>query len=102
MNESPAGIHRSVAQLDEYLRVSRMLLQVLAANGRSARVVEKRIGFGSHPQQFVVLHYGLEMVGQRKPIIYFLHGGGWGHGNAGLFRFVGRFFAQAGYPAIMG
>src|SRR5512139_3217274 len=102
MNDSFTGLERSLAQLDEYLRVSGMLLKVFAANERRAQVVEKRIGFGTHPQQFVVLHYCLDMVGARKPIVYFLHGGGWGHGNAGLFRFIGRFFAEAGYPAIMG
>lgn len=102
MNDPLAGVPRMLSQLEEYLRVSGMLPRLFLANERRSQVVENRATFGTQRQQFVVLHYRPEMVGQRKPIIFFLHGGGWGHGNAGLFRFIGHFFAQAGYPVILG
>lgn len=102
MDTSLTGLERSLAQTEEYLRVSRMLLKVIAANGRASPAVEQKMRFGPHPQQYIVLHYPSEAVGAGKPIIFFLHGGGWGHGNAGLFRFVGRFFAERGYPVVIG
>ncbi|HEY5901424.1 MAG TPA: alpha/beta hydrolase [Anaerolineales bacterium] len=102
MDTSLTGIERSLAQTEEYVRVSRMMVKVIAANARLSPVVEKKVRFGAHRQQYVVLHYPRQAVGARKPIIFFLHGGGWGHGNAGLFRFIGRFFAERGYPAIIG
>ena len=88
--------------IEEYLRVSRMLLMIMAANERNSRVIEKKEKFGPHPQQFVVLHYRRESIHQNNPMIFFLHGGGWGHGNAGMFRFIGRFFVEAGYPVVLG
>jgi acetyl esterase/lipase len=102
MDDPLTGMQKTISQLEEYLRVSGMLSKLFLANERRSQVVEKRVRFGAHRQQFVVLHYRLEMAGQGKPIIFFLHGGGWGHGNAGLFRFIGRFFSQAGYPVILG
>jgi acetyl esterase/lipase len=89
-------------QMDEYLRVSRMLAGIAWANERPSQVVETRLNFGAHPQQFVVLHYPRDPLCRKKPLIFFLHGGGWGHGNPSMFRFIGRFFAEAGYPAILG
>ncbi len=89
-------------RFEETLRVSRIMLMIVAANERRGRTVEKKIKFGSHPQQFLVLHYPAKAAPQKKSVLFFLHGGGWGHGNPGMFRFIGRFFAEAGYPVILG
>ncbi len=89
-------------QLDETLRVSRIMLMVVAANERRSPTVEKRLKFGTHPQQYLVLHYPRQAAPLTKPLLFFLHGGGWGHGNPAMFRFIGRFFAEAGYPVILG
>ncbi|HEY2980151.1 MAG TPA: alpha/beta hydrolase [Anaerolineales bacterium] len=89
-------------QAEEYLRVSRMLTKIAWANERRSEVVEKKLAFGAHPQQFLVLHYRRPPVSPDPPLIFFLHGGGWGHGNPSMFRFIGRFFAEAGYPVILG
>lgn len=89
-------------QLDESLRVSRIMLMILAANERRGHTVEIKRKFGVHSHQYVILHYPVEAVQQKKPILFFLHGGGWGHGNPSVFRFIGRFFAEAGYPVIIG
>jgi acetyl esterase/lipase len=91
-----------VWQLDETLRVSRIALMVAAANQRRSHTVEMRLKFGAHPQQFIVIHYPRQPAPPKKPLLFFLHGGGWGHGNPGMFRFIGRFFAEAGYPVILG
>ncbi len=89
-------------QIDETLRVSRIMLMIVAANERRGHTVEKKIKYGRHPRQFLVLHYPRESLHQNRPLLFFLHGGGWGHGNPGMFRFIGRFFAEAGYPVILG
>jgi acetyl esterase/lipase len=89
-------------QLDEYLRVTLMLARLWWANERPSDIVEERLKFGPHPNQYAVLHYQRDPLRRKGPLVFFLHGGGWQHGNAGLFRFVGRFFAQAGYPALIG
>src|SRR3990172_1349923 len=102
MNTHITGFRRTLWQWDEYLRVSRMLVRIAIANERHALSVEKKIKFGSHPNQYVILHYHRDFIGQNKPIIFFLHGGGWGRGNPSLFRFIGHFFIGAGYPVILG
>jgi acetyl esterase/lipase len=89
-------------QLDEYLRVSGMLPRVAWANERRSEASEQKLKFGAHPSQYVVLHYPANRHHRMKPVIFFLHGGGWGYGNPSLFRFIGRFFAESGYPAILG
>lgn len=89
-------------QVDETLRVSRMLTRILQANERRSDAAEQKLKFGAHPAQYVVLHYPRDPLRRKKALIFFLHGGGWGHGNPSLFRFVGRFFAEAGYPVILG
>ncbi len=34
-------------------------------------------------------------------MVFFTHGGGWNMGNPTQYRFVGRFFAQLGFPTIL-
>jgi acetyl esterase/lipase len=88
-------------QLEEYLRVSAMFLDVMIENERRGNWIEERLKFGAHPHQYLLFLRPREMRPQ-KPLVYFLHGGGWGHGHPALFRFIGHFFARAGYPVILG
>lgn len=37
----------------------------------------------------------------RRPLIVFVHGGGWRRGHPKYFRFVGRFLARHGYPVLL-
>lgn len=88
-------------QLEEYMRVSAMMAKIAIANERFSRVREERLKFGKHRQQYVLLFHKRDFD-KTKPLIFFLHGGGWGHGRPAMFRFIGRFFAEAGYPVILG
>jgi acetyl esterase/lipase len=35
------------------------------------------------------------------PVVLFVHGGGWQHGDASWHRFVGRAFASSGFAALV-
>lgn len=37
----------------------------------------------------------------RRPVIVFVHGGGWNSGNPGDYHFLGRTFARAGYVVVL-
>lgn len=88
-------------QLEEYLRVSALLLDVFVKNNWRGQWSEKRLRFGAHPSQYLLFYQPRDPVPD-KPLIFFLHGGGWGHGHPAMFRFIGHFFARAGYPVILG
>ncbi len=89
-------------QLQEYLRVSLMLFKLMVANERRANLREEKLAYGLNRQQYILFIYPKNKNARRKTLIFFLHGGGWGHGNPSMFRFIGRFFAEAGYPVILG
>jgi acetyl esterase/lipase len=89
-------------QLEEYVRVSGMLLKLLLANERRSRIIEKKVRFGRNEQQYILFLFPRKPSTKKKPLIFFLHGGGWGHGQPRMFRFIGRFFARAGYPVALG
>jgi acetyl esterase/lipase len=89
-------------RLEEYVRVSGMLLKLVLANERRSRILEEKLRYGRNPQQFILLFCPRDSAHRLRPLIFFLHGGGWGHGNPRMFRFIGRFFARAGYPVVLG
>ena len=89
-------------QLEEYLRVSLMLFKLMVANERRVNLREEKLAFGQNRQQYILFIHPKNKDTRRKTLIFFLHGGGWGRGNPGMFRFIGRFFAEAGYPVILG
>ncbi len=101
MSTHVTGFKKALWQWDEYLRVLHMSIRIAVANTRH-RTIEEKLKFGPHPNQYIVLHYKHELIGQNKPIVFFLHGGGWSRGNPGIFRFLGHFFVEAGYPVILG
>ncbi|MEW6404903.1 MAG: alpha/beta hydrolase [Chloroflexota bacterium] len=102
MNNHLTGFRRTLWQWDEYLRVARLVVRLLIANQHHTGSVEEKIEFGSHRRQYTVLHYHEEFIGQNRPVVFFLHGGGWHWGNPDLYRFVAHFFVKAGYPVILG
>jgi len=89
-------------QFEEYVRVSGMLLKILLANERRSRIIEEKLRFGRSPQQYILFFYPRKPPSKKRPLIFFLHGGGWVHGQPRMFRFIGRFFARAGYPVVLG
>jgi len=89
-------------QLEEYMRVSGMLLKILLANERRSRIIEEKLRFGRSAHQYILFFFPRKPSTRMRPLIFFLHGGGWVHGQPRMFRFIGRFFARAGYPVVLG
>ncbi|MCX7745755.1 MAG: alpha/beta hydrolase [Clostridia bacterium] len=68
---------------------------------KSTRISQEKLYYGPHPQQYMLLFYDTGSKIQRKNSIFFVHGGAWCLGNPTLFRFIGRYFASLGFPAIL-
>jgi len=86
-------------QISEYLSLVYLFPMVAAANVRRTRVVEERIPFGPHPQQYVLFCRPPER--EAGALLFFAPGGGWRTGSPSSFRFIGRFFAEQGFPTVL-
>ena len=62
---------------------------------------ETRIDFGKDPQQHILIIQPPANVPTQKKAVFFSHGGGWKMGSPEQYKFVGRFFANLGYPTIL-
>lgn len=90
-------------RFSEYLHIPEIAIAALL-DRISHRIPASIVKFGSDSHQVA---YFLrprpspsdEPVG--KPIVIFIHGGGWRRGHPRFFRFVGRFFARLGYPCLI-
>ena len=65
-------------------------------------IKELLIPFGAHPQQKALLLWPSQAAARRRTLIYFIHGGGWSSGGPQLFRFIGHFFVELGFPTLLG
>lgn len=70
------------------------------------RLPASRLEYGPDPHQ--VAYYlrpaadGSEGEARpRRPLIVYVHGGGWRRGHPSQFRFVGRYFARLGYSVLI-
>lgn len=62
-------------------------------------ILPQKLTFGEEKDQYI-LHFAPQKAAKR-PVIFYLHGGGWNSGNPLFFRFIGQRFAQEGYHCIM-
>lgn len=58
-----------------------------------------RVNYGKHNQQYLLYFKPEDKLADC--LLFFIHGGGWRMGNPKLFKFVGNFFAQHGFPTIL-
>ena len=86
-------------QLEEDLGLLPLFPRVLWANFRPVKT--EKIRFGPHSHQYVLWCEPPEDVARRSTGIVFAHGGGWRMGNPREFRFVGKFFADLGFPTLL-
>ena len=86
-------------QIIEYLSLIYLFPMVAAANVKRTRVVEEHIPFGPHPQQYVLFCRPPER--EAGALLFFAPGGGWRMGSPSSFRFIGRFFAELGFPTVL-
>jgi acetyl esterase/lipase len=91
-----------VWELEEYLEYPALAAAIAHASLRRTGTQEHEVVFGPHPHQHVLLYLPGEGTIRRNSLVYFVHGGGWRTFGPEYFRFVGRFFARRGFPALLG
>ena len=57
--------------------------------------------YGPLPAQRIDVIVPAASTPQPRPVVVFIHGGGWNSGSPGDYRFVGRALARAGYVAVL-
>lgn len=61
-------------------------------------VQKEEVYYGEHPKQYYRLYRG---ESTSKPIIFFIHGGGWWHGSPRVLGAIAKFFHKRGYTIVM-
>ena len=89
-------------QIEENLSLFPLSIKVLRAVFKRTDIIEEKIPFGDHRQQYTLLFHPTTSAPKRNMLIYFLHGGGWRNGDPWSFHFIGQFFARLGYPTVLG
>lgn len=85
----------------QYLTQPLLALELAYANRRRARGVEERmLRYGKADSQFIELFLPPKAKAADR-LVFYINGGGWSGGNVRGARFVGRFFAEAGYPTAV-
>ena len=87
-------------ELGEYLSYPRLFYQLYRANNRPhPNIKEEKIPYGPASEQYIITFYPTDSQ-LKDQAIYFIHGGGWRIGSPSMFKFIGYFFAQLGYPTV--
>jgi acetyl esterase/lipase len=89
-------------QIGEFTALASLGASIQQANDATFDGAEARVNYGNDPQQYALVFTPPANVPRKASTVFFLHGGGWSMGNPSMYRFVGRFFAQIGYPTILG
>lgn len=84
---------QSVATLD---RIDKFL------SSSDVELVEGPVSFGEHGAQRLYVHAGsgASQGGTLKPVIIWIHGGGWAHGDPKDYNFIGRSLAPNGFVVV--
>ena len=89
-------------EIEEFAAFPVLFFRAAQANlRRDPRIHVTRARFGPHPQQYLLAFDPPASAPARNSTVLFVHGGGWQKGSPSYFRFVGRFFARLGYPAVV-
>lgn len=62
--------------------------------------VEAHVAYGAAPRQYLDLYLS-EQPRQDQPLMVFVHGGAWSHGDKNDYRFVGEAFAKQGFDVAV-
>ena len=65
------------------------------------RVAVAEAAFGPDPAQRLEMIVPAATGTAPRPVLVFIHGGGWNSGTPGNYHFVGRQFARAGYVVVL-
>jgi acetyl esterase/lipase len=71
-----------------------------AAMDGGAKQVANGIPYGAGPRKVLDV-YAPEKLSGPAPVLFFIYGGGWDHGDRGDYQFVGRAFASRGFIVVI-
>lgn len=83
----------------EYLHFPEIAAAALIERARHPHPASS-IRYGEDPHQEACFLRPAPDAGER-PLVIFVHGGGWRRGHPRYFRFVGRYLARRGYPVLI-
>ena len=84
----------------EYLHLPEIAAAAFFGRLRHRRPAS-RISFGPDRHQEAYFLRPERSAQRKRPLIIYIHGGGWRRGHPRYFRFIGRFFARQGYPVLL-
>lgn len=63
--------------------------------------IQKDIDFGEDERLKLDVYYSETKTDQKKPVVFFIHGGSWKGNNKDQFKFIGKNLARRGYIAVL-
>lgn len=84
-------------RIKEKFKMLPITYKILNENLQSKRVDFKSYKYGENIKQYYRVYNG----DRNKPIIFFIHGGGWWHGSPKTSSYIGKFFYDKGYTVVL-
>ncbi|GAB6169592.1 hypothetical protein JCM1393_20520 [Clostridium carnis] len=86
-------------KIEEKIAMIPLLLRIFRYNFISDRKLKyKSFKYGENIKQYYRVYKGKD---KDKPLIYFIHGGGWWHGSPKMCTCIGKFFNKLGYTVVL-
>ncbi|MDZ7548770.1 alpha/beta hydrolase, partial [Clostridium perfringens] len=84
-------------RIEEKIEMIPVMYKILIGNLKSRKNNFKNLKYGENIKQYYRIYNG----DRDKPIIFFIHGGGWWHGSPKTSSCIGKFFNDLGYTVIL-
>lgn len=84
-------------RIKEKFKMLPITYKILNENIQSKKVDFKTYKYGENIKQYYRVYNG----DINKPIIFFIHGGGWWHGSPKTSSYIGKFFCDKGYTVVL-
>lgn len=84
-------------RLEEKIVMIPIMYKILSKNIESRKNNFENFKYGENIKQYYRVYKG----DKNKPIIFFIHGGGWWHGSPKTSSCIGKFFNDLGYNVVL-
>ncbi|ATD55499.1 alpha/beta hydrolase [Clostridium chauvoei] len=86
-------------RIEENLTMIPLMWRITKANLFCDKDIKYRdVKYGEHKRQYYRIFEGKD---SKKPLIYFIHGGGWWHGSPKMCTCIGKYFNKLGYTVVL-